>query len=188
MQNCVWEAPSCLTKVIALEREYKDCKLLFCTQLRLKNATIEHVIDEILSPQDFERRKELLLVLNNYLRSKRSSLSVEKLKGKMIIPVRMVAKPRDQTALKNYDRHVWYLADKPSLQESFKEKVWLIDFPLDVVRKLSPLVKAMGLENYLLSNAVEEETECCGDPILDQDRTMDLRKRVLFFMRLVSLS
>lgn len=162
--------------------------MLFCTQLCLKNATLEHVIDEMLSPQDFEQRKDLLLVLNDYLRNKMSLSSVEKLKGKKIIPVRMVTKPRDQTTLKNYNRHVWYLADRPSLQESFKEKVWLIDFPVGVVQKLSPLVKAMELEDHLLSNAVEVETECCGDPIFDQDRTMDFRKRVQFLMRLVSLS
>ena len=92
--------------MVALEREYKDRKLLFCTQLCLKNATLEHVIDELLSPKDFEQSKKLLRVLNDYLRNEKSLSSVEKLKGKKIIPVRIVAKPRDQTTLKNYDRDV----------------------------------------------------------------------------------
>jgi hypothetical protein len=192
-------------QVIALEREYKDCKWLFCTLLGLKNANLEHVIDELLSrPEpDFDGRKKLLLVLNEYLRNKMSSSAIEKLKGGEIIPVKMVRKPKDQTNLMNYDRDTWYLADKTSLQESFKEKVWLIDFPVDVVRKLSPLVKAMKLEDYLLTvwgvTAIKlkrrigniEGTEDSGDVVFKETTTkldiyipIDIENQSLFVYQL----
>jgi hypothetical protein len=161
--------------------------------LGLKNATLEHVVDEILNPQSRDlnqqaaQQKQLLLVVNDFLRRNVSSGPFEKLMGKDV-PVVKSAPGREMSDRVNYDRHIWYFAHRPSLRESFKEKVWLIDFPADVVRKLSPLIKAMGLEDYRLSAAVVEETECNGDPILDQDRTMDLRARAQYFMRSVLFS
>ena len=191
LRDCVWEAPACLTRVIALERQYKDCKSLFCTLLGLKNATLEHVVDEILNPQSRDlnqqaaQQKQLLLVVNDFLRRNVSSGPIEKLMGKDVIPVVKSAPGREMSDLVNYDRHIWYFTDRPSLHESFNEEIWLLDFPVDVVRKLSPLIKAMRLEEYRLSAAVVEETECNGDPILDQNRTIDLRARAQYFIRSV---
>jgi len=190
LKDCVWEAPVCLTKVYALATEYSDCKSLFRTRLKLQNAKIDDVVTELLSlptSRCFNKHKELLLVLNDYLHKDSPSTSIQKLKGKDVIPVTKSHRIEDRTnsCLMNYDKDLWYLADRVSLQESFKGKLHLIDFTVSEVRKLSPLIKAMDLEEYLLSEAVVETTEFCGNPIYDQDGTMDLRNRAKYFTRLV---
>jgi hypothetical protein len=86
----------------------------------------------------------------------------------------------------DHDTDLWYLADKPSLQASFEEDVWLADFMVREVRSLS-LVKTLNLEDHILSKAVEEEMASSGEPIFDQARTMDLRKRAIYFTRFVQL-
>lgn len=190
LKDCVWEAPACLTKVYALATEYSDCKSLFCTRLKLQNAKIDDVVTEILSlPTSgcFNKHKELLLVLNDYLDNGSPSAAIRKLKGKDVIPVTKSHRIEEQTnaCLMNYDKDLWYFADRVSLQESFEGKLYLIDFTVAEVRRLLPLIKAMNLESYLLSRAVMETTEFCGDPIYDQDGTMDLRNRAKYFTRLV---
>lgn len=190
LKDCVWEAPACLTKVYALATEYSDCKSLFCTRLKLQNAKIDDVVTELLSlPTSgcFNKHKELLLVLNDYLDKGSPSDPILKLKDKDVIPVTksLRVKERTNACLMNYNKDMWYFADRVSLQESFKGKLYLIDFTVAEVRRLSPLIKAINLEDYLLSKAVVETTEFCGDPIYDQDRTMDLRNRAKYFTRLV---
>ena len=133
-----------------------------------------------------DRRKDILLVLNDYLDRGLSSASIKKLRGQNIIPVAKRIRTGEDRCLMNYDQDIWYLADRSSLLECFKKKVWLIDFPVEVVRRLSPLVTALNVENYVLSKAVEETTECCGDAILDQGHTIELRERVRFFIRFVA--
>lgn len=190
LKDCVWEAPACLTKVYALATEYTDCKSLFCTRLKLHNAKIDNVVTELLSLPNsgcFNKHKELLMVLNDYLDNGSPSTAILNLKGKDVIPV---IEPyqmgeRAKTRLMNYNRDLWYFADRVSLQESFKGKLYLIDFTVFEVRRLSPLIKAMGLECFLLSNAVVETTEFCGDPIYDPDGTIDLRSRAKYFTRSV---
>jgi hypothetical protein len=190
LKDCVWEAPVCLTKVYALATEYSDCKSLFCTRLKLPNAKIDNVVTELLSlPTSgcFNKHKELLMVLNEYLDNGSPSTAILRLKDKDVIPV---IEPyqigeRANTCLVNYNRHLWYFADRVSLQESFKGKLHLIDFTVAEVRRLSPLIKAMDLESFLLSKAVVETTEFCWDPIYDPDGTMDLRSRAKYFTRLV---
>lgn len=187
----MWEGPPCLTKYFILSKHYPDCNSLFVTRLEVKNANITHVIEQILhfaseeeTPSD--RFKETLLVLNEYIsRSDKMPDSLAKLKGKEIIPVARKSPDGYEHKFMDHDTDLWYLADKPSLQASFEEDVWLADFTVSEVRNLSPLISALGLEDYILSKAVEEEMESRGEPIFDQARTMDLRKRAIYFTRLV---
>jgi hypothetical protein len=90
------------------------------------------------------------------------------LKAEEIIPVKKRRFGGYDLKIMDHDTDLWYLADKLSLQASFEEDVWLADFTVSEVRSLSPLIKAMDLEAYILSEAAEEEMESSGEPIFDQ--------------------
>jgi hypothetical protein len=82
-----------------------------------------------------------------------------------------------------YDKHVFYLADRSSLLESFRGKVPIADFTVNEVRRLSPLIDAMDLKDWLLSEAATETSQACGDPVYDEERTIELRQRTKYIFQ-----
>ena len=105
---------------------------------------------------------------------------MSKLKGKKIIPVR---KPDGTLCRMNYDSDVWYLADRQKLWDCFDGKLPLITFDVTTVRKSDPLIQAMDLSNYLLSEADTNTLEAIGDIIYDEERSLELRRRASYFQR-----
>lgn len=85
----------------------------------------------------------------------------------------------------DYDKNVWYLADRSSLWERFKGKIPLIAFDVRTVRTLKPLINAMGVSSSLLSEAVNQTLEIVGLKIKDVKRTTDLRERAQYFVQYV---
>jgi hypothetical protein len=105
---------------------------------------------------------------------------MSKLKGKKIIPVR---KPDGKLYCLSYDEDLWYFADRQSLWDSFNRKLPLISFDVRTVRTLKPLINAMGLTRYLLSEADKPTLEIVGDQIYDEEKTWELRERARYFLR-----
>lgn len=83
----------------------------------------------------------------------------------------------------DYNTQVFYLADRQSLLARFKGKIPLIAFDVNTVRKLSPLINAMKLSEWVLSKAVEQNLEIVGLKIEDKERTDDLRERARYFVQ-----
>ena len=127
----MWNAPSSLSKIYALASDYPDCSSLFCNRLKLKNATINHVVEEIFSLDNLgliDRGKELLITLSDYLLKGASHSAVFKLKGKRVIPAySKYEKVEDAKFIfLAYDLHVFYLVDRSSLAEASRGKSgWL---------------------------------------------------------------
>src|SRR6187402_102689 len=108
LSECVWDAPKQLNSVHKLSSEYPLCSSLFRTCLRLGNATLDHVIQElqsVTSSTSFHALQELLLLLNKYLKPDCPPDCLSKLKGKKIIPV---TKPGGEDRM-DYDTQVFYL-------------------------------------------------------------------------------
>lgn len=182
LHDCVWSGPH-LASVYYLSTEFPQCKTLFRDHLNLGNVTLDHVIHElecVTSSTSFSRLEELLLQLNRYLRKGSPKNCLSKLKGKGIIPVR---KPNGTLCRMNYDSYNWYLADRQKLWDCFNRKLPLITFDVTTVRKLDPLIQAMGLSDYLLSEADKQVLEAIGDIIYDEERSLELRRRVSYFPR-----
>lgn len=168
--------------------DYPACRSLFCNRLALRNATIDHVVDELLSLRRSNhtgKLKELLFFLNDYLLRGALHSAVHKLKGTIVIPV-----VSEYEALEDadylwlaYDKHVFYLADRSSLLERFRGKVPIADFTVNEVRRLSPLIDAMDLKDWLLSEAATETTQACGDLVYDEERTIELGQRTKYIFQ-----
>jgi len=162
--------------------------LLFRNYLKLGNATIDHVVREIQylpSATTINRRKTLLLLLTQYIRPGASTAFLGPLRSIRFIPViDVVGNP--EYGLADYERDIWYAADRTSLLASFRRKVPIIDFDVDEVTTLLPLIKAIARENYLLSKAVVETLSPVGFTILDEDSVVfELRERAKFLLSYV---
>lgn len=182
LSECVWNGPRELNSVHKLSSEYPLCSSLFRSCLLLGNATLDHVIKELKSvttSTSFHTLQQLLLLLNKYLTAKSPPNCLSELRGKKIIPV---TKPGGEDRM-DYNKDVWYFADRQSLWDRFNGKIPLISFDVKTVRTLNPLIDAMDLSDYLLSEAVEQKLETVGLKIEDKERTDDLRARARYFVQ-----
>jgi hypothetical protein len=182
LHGCVWSGPR-LPSVHYLSTEYPQCKELFRNHLNVGNVNLGHVIRElecVNGSTSTDQLEKLLLHLNVFLGKAPTERSLSKLKGKKIIPV---MKPDGTVCRMTYDLDRWYLADRQKLRECFHGKLPLITFDVSTVRKLNPLIKAMNLSKFLLSTADERRLEANGDKIYDEKRSLELRRRGLYFQR-----
>ncbi|PMD48990.1 hypothetical protein L207DRAFT_505973 [Hyaloscypha variabilis F] len=185
LHDCVWSGPR-LPSVHYLSTEYPQCKELFRNHLNVGNVNLGHVIRElecVNGSTSTDQLEKLLLHLNVFLGKAPTERSLSKLKGKKIIPV---MKPDGTVCRMTYDLDRWYLADRQKLRECFNGKLPLITFDVSTVRKLNPLIKAMNLSKFLLSIADEQTLEANGDKIYDEKRSLELRRRGLYFQRLMN--
>ncbi|KAL5344927.1 hypothetical protein ACLOAV_009880 [Pseudogymnoascus australis] len=185
LSDCVWKGPQELNIVYKLSSEYPRCSAFFRNSLNLGNATLDHIIKElqtVTSDTSFDTLRQLLLLFNGYLTLETPPSRISELEGKKIIPV---TTPSGEVRM-DYDKNMWYFADKTSLWERFKGKIPLIAFDVRTVRTLKPLVNAMRLSSYLLSKAVNQTLEIVGLKIKDEARTTDLRERAKYFVQLVT--
>lgn len=120
------------------------------------------------------------MLLNEHLARKSPQDCLSQLKEKKIIPVK---RPDGELCLMDYDKDTWYLADRQNLWDCFNGKLPMINFNVRTVRKLKPLIDAMGLESSLLSKSDERTAATVGVKIFDDDKTSELRHRVQYFSR-----
>lgn len=182
LRDCVWTGPQ-LTSVHFLKLEYPERKKLFRDHLKLGIVTLDHVITELDCVADtvsLGRLRELLLLLNKYLKKNSAADCLSKLKYKRIIPVR---EPDGSLVRRAFGMPIWYLADQLNLFDSFKGKLAFIDFDVATVLTLKPLIQAMDKEDWTLSGSDESQLETEGDEILDQERMVELRTRAHYFLR-----
>lgn len=176
----MWDGPR-LSSVYHLSTEFPLCKILFRDYLKVGNVTLDHVVHElecVTTSTSVGRLEELLLHLNRYLGKTSPQNCLVKLKGKSIIPVKNLD---GVVCFMTYDSDSWYLADRQRLRDCFDGKLPLITFDVATVRKLSPLIQAMDLSKRLLSEVDTPSLEATGDRIYDEERSLELRRRVLYF-------
>jgi hypothetical protein len=181
--TCVWDGPELLTFARKLSSEYPLCRSLFQSRLLLTDATIKDVIYElqrVTISTSLHTLQQLLLLLNRHLTLLSTPHDyLSELKGKKIIPVTT----RDGERRMNYNKNIWYFADRQSLWDRFHGKIPLISFDVKTVRKLKQLIDAMELSEYFLSAAVESKLDLVGLKIADKERTDDLRERARYLVQ-----
>ncbi|PVH86308.1 hypothetical protein DL98DRAFT_650337 [Cadophora sp. DSE1049] len=182
LSECVWNGPQQLESTYKLSSVYPTHSSLFRNCLHLEDANLGHVIKELEGVTDstsFHKLQQLLLLLNQYLSSKDLSSCLSSLIGKKIIPVTTSAGEKRM----NYNRDIWYFADRQSLWDRFNGKIPLISFDVRTVGRLTSLINAMGLSDFLLSKKVKQKIDFVGLKMKDKERTYDLRERARYFVR-----
>jgi hypothetical protein len=165
--------------VFDLSSQYPEYKQLFRRYLGLGDVDASHIVRELcaINTTQIERLKELLILLSKSLKDPFPQHLVTTLQGIAIFPVRTL----HGNVVSMIYEDVWYIADRPSLRESFSGKLSLLDFDVKTVRTLQPLIAALDKTSRLLSIADEPNLEKIGTPIYCAQKTIDLRRRAVYF-------
>ncbi|KAK3700516.1 hypothetical protein LTR37_015917 [Vermiconidia calcicola] len=189
IDECRWTAPSSLRSFTRVSGRYPDLSGLFVDQLGLKSATASDVVRELqdLSGNDGEIEwiKELLKTLNTSVGGRSADDIIKTLYNNTlkILPVRS-----NGSSLRSCTDIDWFIADRTSLEECFKDKVALLDFERIAIAQLRPLLEKLALQQRFLSANFTENTKAEGESTFHQAFTDHLRSKASFISRLVDTS
>lgn len=124
--------------------------------------------------------KNLLRALNKYIRSDADPKILARLRKASILPVQ---KNGGLMRLANGSASDWLIADTDRLRSSFADKVFLLDFSIEEVKLLRPLLDNLAISDRLLSAKLAETTIPKGDLILQESTTYVLRLKGQYIAR-----
>ncbi len=200
ISTCIWNGPKCLRFNLPLSAQYPDCEELFCNILHVrKSADIATIATDALrfsqalfpSLQTKEFKPYLLelsiLVKQSVEEHDSGALScLDDLKDLPMFPVKEIhgmlpklVKCRDLSWPSSN-----FVADRADLRGLFQDKVPLLDFSVDEVYALMPL-----LENFVHPRFLSKEAPgnymSRGEKRLNRKLTSDFRSKNLEFFRSV---
>lgn len=114
------------------------------------------VYDELRnSPQgSIDEIKVAILSFNGLLQTEPIHLDPEPIRKARIFPIRY---PSGTVVLGSMDVE-FAIGDRDKLKTSFQDRINLLDFDLEDVRRLKPFFEWVSLQNRYLSNSVKERT------------------------------
>ena len=146
--------------------------------------TLQMVYDELRqSPRSsVDDIKVAILSLSGLLQTELILPDPEPIRNSKIFPVRY---PNGTVVLSSVGVD-FAIGDRDKLKTKFQDKVSLLDFDLEDVRRLKPLFEWLGLQDQYLSESVRERTSISSDsgrPISSQNR--DLKRKAYYIARYV---
>jgi len=119
--------------------------------------------------------KEFLWEINSY---EPSTSDMEVLKPLTFLPIREAT---GELRLHNI-KDIFVLFDRQGHTETFQGKVASLDFDIEDIRLLRPLIKVLGLASRYTSKLAEEKS-CAPDAVLEPSSSNDLRSRAYAIFR-----
>ena len=183
--ECVWSETTHIHGKISVNAQYSDLKDLFVETLRVPQLDLAMVLDQLLAARSLNlpvlEVKELLKTLNSFLRTESNPPSPSRLFNAQIFPVR---EPSSSDAILCTSSTQFTLIDRDGPPSEFRDMVRVLDFTMQEIRQLKPLLAWTGLEDRYLSRSMRE-TSCLGDgvaaPISQPHR--DLRRKAHALLR-----
>lgn len=169
-----------------LESFYPDLSELFVDYLGVPKLNFTLVYQQLLdigsNSPDISSAKNLLWSLSVLLAASNESRPAFGDEASLCraFPVRMPdGTTRLLTALDNFA-----IIDRQHYAQALKDKIKVLDFTLDEVRRLKPLISWAGLTNRYLSRLVAERTVVEDDLCtMDRPLTRDLVRKAAAFVR-----
>ena len=188
--ECVWSDTTHIHGKIAANAQYSDLKDLFVEKLRVPQLDLTMVFDQLLAARSLNlpvsEVKELLKTLNSFLCTGSSPPSPSRLLNARIFPVR---EPSTGNVVLCTSNTQFALVDREGPPSRFIEVVRVLDFTLQEIRRLKPLLAWTRLESRYLSRCMREVSRV-GDgvqaPISQPHR--DLRRKAYALLRYAQLS
>jgi hypothetical protein len=176
--SCLWSKDAQIPGKVTILSQYGDLKDFFVGILKVKIPDLGMLVDELshvvsseLSVKDV---KNLIWQINSFSPSRKA---LEKLKGLPIIPVKP-AGTGSQLAVLRVRNEKFSIIDRQPWAKAFLGKIDVLDFDLEDVRKLQPILASLDLENRYLSHVVREESSFQGEVGAQcSKRTRQLRSR-----------
>ncbi|KAK0612007.1 hypothetical protein B0T14DRAFT_339770, partial [Immersiella caudata] len=190
--QCVWEGGQHLRRTPVLKAQYEELRDFFCNVLRVEDETLTTVETELRQVEASDRLESILdlfKAISSYAEQSKGLLhsTVDtSLKDHEIFPITSPSLSCTFESLRSgLGNEIWFIADRHHLRESFEGVVSLLAFGVNDVARIAPGLRAMGLENRLLSKQVENVTKVKGSSGLHPRYTADLRRRARFIVSLL---
>ncbi|KAK2592305.1 hypothetical protein QQS21_009995 [Conoideocrella luteorostrata] len=156
--GCLWSSTTSIRGKVTLDADYEELKPFFVDILGVKLLTIQLVYDELRqtkSEQNITELKTTISVFSSLLETEqRFSFDPKPIREASIFPVRYC----DGAAVLRSADTEFAIGDRDYLREKFKDRISLLDFDLEEVRRLKAFFEYLGLTYRYLSNCVEEYT------------------------------
>ncbi|KAI1054575.1 hypothetical protein LB506_010651 [Fusarium annulatum] len=183
--DCLWSSETVIRGKAILDECWEAYENFFVGKLGVKLLTLQMVYDELRqsSGNNTEETKVAILSLNGLLQTEMTLLDPEPIRQAKVFPVRY---PTGTVVLSSVSVD-FAIGDRDKLKTMFRDKVALLDFEMEDVRRLRPLIEWLKLQDRYLSNSVEESTFILGDserPISTPNR--DLKRKAYHISRVAS--
>jgi hypothetical protein len=149
--------------MVTLNDHYDELRDFFVDKLGVKTLTLRMIYDELcnVSPQrGVDELKNIIWSLNALLQTELDQLDPEPLRKAHIFPVRY---PNGGVSLLSADTE-FAIVDRDHLAARFRDRIKLLDYTLEEVRRLKPFLQWANLEQRYLSASVKEITSFQGGP------------------------
>jgi len=168
--------------MLTLNELYADLESFFVNDLGVKTMTARMVYDKLKGTDlSLEDAKQTLHTFNSLLLvSVRDEFDPVPILEQKVFPVRF---PKGEVRLQTGGSD-FALIDRQSLGDDFRDVARFLDFNVDDIRTLQPLIKWTGLDDRYLSKAVKEISSVAPDetrPISSPNRNIHSKAQALFW-------
>lgn len=175
------------SEVISSYGDYGDFKPFFVGRLGVQTADTAMIIDELIgrtkgrNPLTSDVAKCIIREIARMMGTEKIDMKLEasfkRMRQAKALPVRM---GQNDSSLEDASAE-FVIADHERYDEAFRPKAAFLDFTIDEVQLLHPLIKELGLRNRYLSQKVKEASVIDGDPNSNDALTKELQARAYAF-------
>ncbi|KAF5246024.1 hypothetical protein FANTH_7114 [Fusarium anthophilum] len=180
LSECIWSSEGASQDEISLEPLYADLSTLFLSFLDVPKISASLVYQHILNigntVQPISEIKKLIWSLLDSLKTNRgpSSVYADKIRACRVFPVEgLYGEVQSASALGSF-----YINDRPIYAAVMKGKANILDFSLEEVHRLRPVIEWLGLTDRYLSKSVTvtkktsvDESQGVEDKVLTRNIT-----------------
>lgn len=184
ISDCLWSSKVEIRGKVILDSDYETLKDFFVGKLGVTSLTVQMLYDELIQPspqKDPNDLKDAILSFSSLLQTEPTLLDPQPILDADNFPVRYC---NGEVALRSA-KVDFAIPDRDPLRHVFEDKITMLDFNLEDVRRLKPFFEWTKLERRYLSNCVIEGTSVSkiGRPILMEQR--DLKRKAYYILRYV---
>lgn len=192
-KDCVWTAHKLLTRVTKLKTYYRNCEGLFHSLLDVREAGIQHVVDEFCQATSREdnieqRFNAILSLLGRFHRiSILAGDQVRKIRSASAFPILAKgfapAGGLSRIEMRSLRDNDWYIPDTVTFESAFRGKINILALSVQSTRALKDLFVDLGCEDKCLSEAVTQTITPDGIPVRNVCEEQNLRRRLKYIFR-----
>ena len=153
----MWSDTTHIHGKIVINAQYSDLKDLFVGKLQVPQLDLTMVLDQLLAARSLNipasQVKELLKTLNSFLRTEVTPPRPNRLLNARVFPIR---EPGSGNVILCKSDTQFTLVDREGPPSRFIALIRVLDFTLQEIRQLKPLITWAGLESRYLSRCVSE--------------------------------
>ncbi|KAE9369740.1 hypothetical protein N431DRAFT_493510 [Stipitochalara longipes BDJ] len=184
--SCLWSKDATIPGKFTILNQYRQLKDFFVDILNVKIPDLGMLVDELSQAASSKPTvtdiKSLFWQINNFSPTRNA---VEKLNDLPIFPVKSETTKLNVTVLRTRFAR-FSINDRQPWAKAFGGKLDFLDFNLEEVRRLQPLLSALNVEDRYLSRAVVETSSFQDKGEWSKKRTRQMRSRAHALARCAS--